>query len=363
MTQTAGATAEERPTRYREIEVRGKPFEMGRQIGETAREEILGFVAVGLERVNRTIPVSREKAYQLAASCIPYVEEYSPDLLDELRGMSEGAGVTLEDLMLLQVRNQLKPEHDAGCTSFSIGAPASASGRSMIGQNWDNDPALDPFTVVLTRRPEGKPALMNITQAGLIAYMGLSSAGMAVCLNTLPAHSREVGVPHYFTVRGICEATSLDGAVEAVRRAHRAIPANVMLASPEGPADLEVTVDEVRVLRDDGNSIVTHTNHCLHPELLAINQEFPELIQSYARKSRIDLLLNAAPGSLTLEHLKAALADHEGHPCSICRHPNDDPVLGFWRSVFSVIMEPEAGLMHVSRGNPCSAPYETYRLS
>jgi len=336
---------------------------MGRQIGEGAREEIRGFVAIGLERVNKTISISRERSLEIAASCIPYVKEYSPDLLDEMRGMSEGAGVALEDLMLLQVRNQLKPEDAGGCTSFAAGAPATANGQVMIGQNWDNDPALDPFTVVLTRRPEGRPALINITQAGLIAYMGLSEAGMAICLNTLPAPSRELGVPHYFTVRGIYEATSLEGAVEAVQRAPRAIPANIMLATPEGPADLEVTVDGVRVLRDEGTGIVTHTNHCLHPDLLDINGEFPELIQSYARKSRIDLLLSASTGSLTLEHLKGALADHEGHPGSICRHPNGDPVLGFWRSVFSIVMEPEAGLMHVTRGNPCSAPFETYRLT
>ena len=31
------------PTRYREIEVSGAPLEMGRQIGEAAREEIRGF--------------------------------------------------------------------------------------------------------------------------------------------------------------------------------------------------------------------------------------------------------------------------------------------------------------------------------
>ena len=83
-------------------------------------------------------------------------------------------------------------------------------------KNWDNDPELEPFTVVLTRRPVDKPAFMTITQAGLIAYIGFNAAGIGVCLNTLPAPARPFGVPHYFTVRGIYEADSLEGAVNAV---------------------------------------------------------------------------------------------------------------------------------------------------
>lgn len=348
-------------TRYREIEVSGTPFEMGRQIGEAAREEVRGFVEIALDRVNKTMPVSRQNALSVARGSLSYVASYAPHMLDELRGMAESSDTPLEDLMLLQVRNQLRPDGDAGCTSFSITSPAGQ--RAVVGQNWDNDPGLDPFTIVLTRRPAGKPALMNITQAGLIAYIGLSSAGIGLCLNTLPAPSRPLGVPHYFTVRAIYETDSLSDAVQAVRRATRAIPANIILATPQGPADLEVTVDHVHVLQGDGTGLVTHANHCEHPDLLPINDDFPELIQSGPRKMRIEKLFGEMKRPLALENLKAALCDHEHHPTSICRHPNDHPTTGYWATTFSVIIEPGEGLMHVSRGNPCERPYETYTLN
>ncbi len=350
------------PTRYREITVSGPPFALGCQLGEAAREEVRGFAAIALKRVNKTIRVSRAKAMELAAASLPYIEAYDPAMLEELRGVAHSSGVPLEELILLQIRNQLQPEKEAGCTSFAL-APQAAGQGSVVGQNWDNDPALDPFTVVLTRRPEGKPALMNVTQAGLIAYIGLNSEGLGLCMNTLPAPSRPLGVPHYFTVRGIYEATSLDGAVEAVSRAQRAIPANIIIASPQGPADLEVTVDQVHVLRDQGRGLVTHTNHCLHPELVPINDSFPELIQSGPRKQRIDHLLQAAGGPLGIETLKQALRDHQDYPHSICRHPNDHPTNGYWVSVFSVIIEADQGRMHLSRGNPCTQPYEVYSLN
>ena len=343
-------------TRYREIEVAGPPRELGRQIGEAARDEVRGFCAVALERVNKNVRISRDRAMKIATRCIEQAEAYSPDMVEELRGTAEAAGVTLDDLMLLQVRNQYRPEGEAGCTALSSGP--------VVAQNWDNDPALDPFTVVLTRRPEGKPALMTVTQAGLISYLGFNEKGIGACVNTLPAPSREVGVPHYFTLRGIYEADSLEGAAEAVRRAQqRAIPANIMLATPQGPADLEVTIDDVHILRPEVPGAISHSNHCIHPDLVHLSEALPELIQSKARRNRIEKLLVGCDRSPGLEDVKSMLRDHDDHPRSICRHPNDHPETGFWCTVFSVIIEATAGRMHVSRGTPCDRPYETYRLN
>ena len=372
------------PHRYTEIDVAGTPRELGRQLGEAAGEQIRGFCAIAMERVNRTVAITREAALDVARCSIPIAERYSPAMIDELRGTAEGARVSLEELMLLQVRNQLKPA-DAGCTSFSIGQPLRS--ERIVAQNWDADPALDEFTIVLTRRPVGKPAFMTITQAGLIAYIGFNSDGIGVCANTLPAPSRRLGVPHYFLLRGIYEASSLSGAIDAVKRAERAIPANIMMTTPQGPANLEVTLDAVHVLTGDGSGLVTHTNHCRHPDLVPINDSFPELIQSHSRQARIDRLLTSlsnvdrcdSAGGIrqivssgqsrmpnheaTVQQLQSALRDHDNHPRSICRHVNDDQPTGFWQTVFSVIIEPERSQMQITRGTPCSHPYEMYRMS
>lgn len=346
--------------RYPEIEVSGKPRDLGRQIGEATGDLIRGFCEVALQRVNQTLKVSRESAMVIVQDSIQRAESYAPDLMEELRGTAEAAKVPLADLMLLQVRNQLKAD-DSGCTSFSL-AKVKGLGR-VTCQNWDNDPYLDQFSLVLTRKPHGKPALTTITQAGLIAYVGFNSQGIGLCLNTLPAPSRRFGVPHYFTVREIFESDSLEGALSAVERAERAIPANIMLTTPQGPANLEVTIEQVYVLRDTGTGIVTHANHARHPDLVAINPVLPELIQSGSRQSRIDSLLQRPPGAdWSLEQVQSALRDHESHPRSICRHANNDPVTGFWQTVFSVIIAPEAKKMFISRGTPCDRGFEEYRL-
>ena len=350
--------------RYPEITVSGPPRELGRQIGEAAGDLVRGFCDIAMERVNKTAAVSRDQADEVAARCLDFTRDYNPALVEELQGTAEAARVPLMDLMLLQVRNQLTAEAEAGCTSVSMP-------RGVVAQNWDNDPELDPFTVVLTRHPDNRPSLTTLTQAGLIAYIGFNDSGLGACLNTLPAPTRLHGVPHYFTLRDLYEQTSLDDAVTSIDRAKRAIPANIILTTPQGPANLEVTVDEVHVLRPDEGHRLTHTNHCLHPKLVRINERFPELIQSYSRKQRVDTLVPDSTADSTddddgtpvdLEPIKAALRDHDGHPRSICRHPNDDPETGFWTTVFSVIIEADQRRMHVTRGTPCDREYETYSM-
>ena len=251
-------------------------------------------------------------------------------MVEELRGMAEAARVSIEDIMFLQVRNQLQPDSDAGCTSLALAADGRQRTSGLVAQNWDNDPA---FAAADHRAhpSSGREARLDDSHpGGLIAYIGFNEAGIGVCLNTLPAPARSIGVPHYFTVRGIYEADSLDGAVQAVQRADRAIPANIMLATPQGPADLEVTLDDVHVLQDDAAGGVTHTNHCRHPELQGINGQFPELIQSHDRQRRMDGLLDLSHRQPGLDEVKQLLKDHDGYPRSICRHPNEDTKTGFW---------------------------------
>lgn len=354
-------------TRFPVLEVSGSPREMGRQQGEAMRDELHGMIELVVDRINKGRPgrpaFTCEQGLAVAASSIGPAEAYAPHLVDELRGVAEAGGVSLEQVMLINVRNQIAIALEGACTSIAVEAGASAAATGMVGQNWDNDPATDPFSLVLTRRPSSGPAHMTFTQPGVIGYMGLNEQGVGVCLNTLPAPASGRGVPWYFVVRSICEQASLDEIVMQVGRADRAISANAAMMTPDGAADLEITADAVRVLRANDRGALVHTNHCLHPDLAPINDDYPELIQSGPRLGRSEALLSEIDGAVSFDDLKRILSDHDGFPRSICRHPNDDPETGFWRSVVSMIMEPSEGRMHLTRGNPCERPYEVYTLN
>ncbi len=360
-------TAPVKTSRFPVIEVVGSHREMGRQTGEATRDLLRELVEVVTDRINfgrsGHEQISNEKALEVARTSIAYAADYAPELMTEVEGIAEGAGLAVEQVMLVNVRNQVPAAVDGACTGVVIEPGRATSGTGFAGQNWDNDPAMDRFSVVLIRRPAGAPAHMNFTQPGIIGYMGLNEAGLGVVMNTLPAPAQGVGVPWYFLVRRMYLHASLGPVVEEVRRARRAIPANVALLTADGAADLEVTVDDVHVLRANARGALVHTNHCVHPDLVHVNDLFPELIQSVPRMSRAESLLRAHGDDVGVEHVKSLLSDHVDYPTSICRHENDHPGDGHWTSVISMIVEPSEGRMHLTRGNPCSNPYEVYSLN
>ena len=81
----------------------------------------------------------------------------------------------------------------------------------------------------------------------------------------------------------------------------------------------------------------------------------------HAKGVRYAVLVNDF-GKVSIDDMKSILSDRQGYPTSINRFPNDDPQTGWQRSVISVVMEPDAGQMHLSRGNPGDNPYELYEL-
>ena len=364
-----------RPTRFPEFAASGSPREMGHAIGEHFRDTIRGLSEVVVERFNRSAarPITRDEAGAVAAAAVPYAQAYLPDAVEELRATSRAAGLPFEHLMLINVRSMLAaPARSAaeGCTAVMVGSSASASGVGFAGQNWDNDPAMDPFSAVVVRRPAGKPAFMSWCQPGVIAYMGMSNAGFGVCMNALNGPSRRDGVGWYFLVRSIYEQTRLDDVVKKIGSARRAMSGNAALITPDGPVDLEITLDSVELLKSGPDGPMAHTNHCVHGRLVGYNERFADAIygQSFDRKARAEALLakaatlSATPGKISVEDAMAILSDREGYPTSINRYPNDDPSTGWQRSVVSMIVEPDAGRMHISRGNPGDNPYELYEL-
>lgn len=183
-------------------------------------------------------------------------------------------------------------------------------------------------------------------------------------MNALNGPSDTGGLPWYFFVRAILESNTTAEAIDVVESAPRALTANAAMITGEGPLNLEITPGSVESIKSNGNGVLVHTNHCVHPSLTSNNDDFPERIygQSFKRRERGQDILNdrLQDGTVSIEDAKALLSDHDGFPTSICRHPNNDSKTGWQRSVISIILEPDENRMHVSNGNPCENAYEIY---
>lgn len=345
-------------------EAQGSHRQLGRQHGAAARAHIRGF----LDYLAATLNLTRAQLQARALRFLPLFESSCPHLVDEVRGLSEGAGVPFAEALATQIRGELAEVGDGACTTFVVGGRGTTTGDVLIGQNSDVEPELEEFAYVLRLRPEGKPAVLMWTFGGMIGYHGLNSRGVAHFANSLgggPAW--RLALPHYPVKRLMLEQRSLGDVLEMLQSVRVCSSGNYVLCDGEGAiGDVELTAEGFVVQEDGGAGFLVHSNHFLCAPHACAASDAASVPDSFPRLDRIRQLIGSHFGRLSVETMQQVLADHDGSPTSICRHPHSGPdhssVSARGRTTASLIAEPAQGRLHVSRGNPCQTAYATYRL-
>ncbi|MFC7392196.1 C45 family autoproteolytic acyltransferase/hydolase [Scopulibacillus cellulosilyticus] len=347
--------------------VSGTAINRGREIGELARNQIIHNIDFYQRYFMNSYGISWESATARAKEYIPWIEKYDQEIMDEIKGISEGSEQNLIDIVALNVRSEII--NTDGCTSLAAVPQAARNNETLLGQNWDWNDGVKPGVIVLEIDQSPRPAILMATEAGIVGKIGMNSEGLGVCLNFLGTDDQTtMGVPVHIILRGILNSRTLSQATGQIGRLTRGTSANYLIAHREGEAlNIEATPDDYDVLYSM-NGWLIHTNHFIGPRHINIKDtariNFPD---THLRQGRASKLLSHANGQIDSETFKTILTDHIGHPDSICRHgelfPPDlgRPTVG--STVFSIIMNLSEGLMELSAGQPCSNPYKTYCFS
>ncbi len=342
------------PAKYPLYKARGTHRELGRQHGEQAARQIKAQVDMMFARQK----LSREQFRRLAAQFQPMFDRHCPHLLEEMRGLAEGAGVAFEDAMACSIRGELSSARAEGCTAYVIGRRGSAEREILAGQNSDMGSDSIPLAYMLHLQPERKPEVLIWTFGGMLGYHGMNSAGVAHFSNALGGGPRsQFGMPEYVYERMMLECSSLEQVMDLLRKMPLASNENFILCDGQGNiADVEATATGPEILRDQGAGYLVHTNHFLCQRYASAENFKRSLADSFPRLDRIDSLIKSRYGSINVDDIKQFLSDHSGYPTSICRHD------GGMRTVASLISEPARRRMHVALGNPCQHRYVTYSM-
>ena len=349
---------------YPLFEAQGEPRDLGRQHGEQAREHIRSY----LEFLAKSLQLTREQLRQRALRFLPLFESQCPELLIEAAGLAEGATLVLADALVVQLRGELTQVGDGACTTFAIPARGTGTGGTLIGQTSDNPPELEQFGYVLRLRPTNKPAVLMWTFGGMLGYHGINEHGVSHFANALGGGpSWKFSLSHYPLKRLILEQRSLRDVLQLMREFPVCSNGNYMLADGSGAIlDVELTSDGPFVPELQERFLV-HSNHYLCSELACDANWQHSLKDSFPRLDRMRALIDGKFGSITLADMQQFLADHDGHPVSICRHSHagpEGPMLGpSGKTVAALIAEPEQRRLHVALGNPCENPLVTYSLA
>ncbi len=355
------------------IAASGTPLARGRAYGSLARDQVLRCVERYREAFLHRAGLDWTVALAYARRFLPDIAAFSPAILEEMRGIADGAGVPFEAVLALNCRSELMfsaasgGEVPAECTSFAVAPEASAAGHMLLGQNWDWVPFAREVCVLLEVRRKDGPDYATVVEAGMVAKIGFNAAGVGLCTNTLVS-ARDAGrrgVPYHVMLRALLDATSVDAAGRILASAERAISANYLVADSTGAAaNFETTsggADAVRTTRPE-RGLLAHANHFLAPEFAAVDSYVARSPHSLTRLEGMQAGL-AGAGPLSVERLQEILRDHRHAPNGICSHP--DPAahpLYARTTVASVVADLTSGEAWLTAGPPCGQPYEHYRL-
>jgi len=358
----------------------GSPHDRGYAHGEAFADEIAANVDRYLDYFS-SYGVDEDTAREQAADLAPLIAEKNERYYEEMEGVAAGSDLPLEDVTIVNVRHTIvysafsedisgtpeaEPAPTDGCTSFGVLPGRSASGHTLVGQNWDWLKSIDAF--LMDARPEEGPNFLTLTEAGMVGgKFGMNEHGIGYVVNglTTPDDGADLSrKPSHVRGREILTADRMDRAIEPIISEKRPCSRNYMVGHRAGEiVNIETGPDAVSYRYPDDSStpgVLTHANHFEDRD--TFTSEFEQMVPSTLCRGMRMRRLFSQLDTVAESDLKEILRDHFDKPTSVCSHELiDDDYPSITKA--SIIMDLEEGRMLAARGPPCEHEYVAHDVA
>ena len=344
----------------RQIEVSGDCYQRGVQIGRQLQDAILTNYKNQQEFYRCSENFDYQKWEQLCQRYVPAMQRWTPEVLEELKGMAQGAQLPFQTVLALATAYEKSFGRDCPpekCTSFFV-TGAATGGRTIAGQT--NDENLREWRherdVVIHHKGNDGSEILTYTHPGVPAYMGLNNRGLTVLWTYIDNGKTGDGVPTSAIIRHLLSLSSIEEAVRFLEEVPHDIPNQFGLADKNGKlACVECFPNRVYTVWEKESFV--HTNHNVYA------LEEPDCTTGKTTRDRLAImreLIARHHGEIDVETAKEFLASHEKGTHSICVHPNSERP--FSKTLAVMVFDVDEGVMHIAFGNPCEVPYQTYHF-
>lgn len=341
-----------------EVKLTGVPYLRGKQYGIAVKERVHKYLSEGFFRINwiRHTSLSESQASEHLDAYLDVLNERLSDQLLELEGFSAGAEITLHQAVALQYRRELigvnaeasAARAEGDCTAFAV----SKNGTFILGQTIDQDGLISDMGLVLRIMPANlsEPEILMYSFVGLLAYLGINSSGVGVCINLLTTNVVSPGVSPYLLVREILNCHSAEEAVGRIKDLPKSSARAFTIVDQHGVTCCEFSTNQFRSWRPRHDFY--RANHFLNEDLLAEDR-----LNIFSKNGSIKRQKIIADGMQACEASVEAsfklFADHSLFPVGLCAHGEGD----YRRpdTVAAALLYPGDGIMWVCQGHPCEA--------
>lgn len=325
----------------------------GQHYGRTAQTRIAHSVKA-YRALFENCGLSWAQACLKARAFEPIMTELDPHSVQELHGIAQGSGFDFESILALNCRSELLsadflntsqqestkpslPDFNE-CTSVAVQPKASAANETWLAQNWDWMGGQRDALVLL----EGCGAagrFMTLTEAGMLAKIGLNEAGFAVGLNIIRSVNDGLrpGIAVHWLLRHLLGCTSVEQAHATIDRMASQYgfggSSNIICADASGAVasfELCATMGKANGfgrIEPASDGIVRHTNHFLADHLRPFQAEAARSLSTDWRLQSAQTLIGSqAPIDLDVlcKFLRNDAGGDQGdNPLlAICRSPD-----------------------------------------
>jgi isopenicillin-N N-acyltransferase-like protein len=353
------------------VELSGSPYERGRQHGKQLRLQIAKALELwkeDLRNESKMDPDSVIKRFLAETDFTPAIKKWTPDLLDEVKGIAEGSGQSFETIFASQLGDEMYVFLDkrAATHCSAMGVAKSGGHPAYVAQNMDIEAFWDGFQVVLhIAGNESIPEQFVFTTPGLIGLNGINNRSIAIVCNALmQLRASSDGLPQAFIIRGVLAQTNGNEALKFLRNIKHASGQNYIIGIRDHVYDFEASASKVVEFRTvpDG-SVVYHTNHRLVNDDLKpfLSAAAGNIVNSETRFASVQRHLAKPASAIDEEVIKETLRSKDSESYPVCRTLK--PGAHFFTFGATIMTLSEAPSLEATMGPPDVNPFVGFEFS
>ncbi|GEB59456.1 C45 family autoproteolytic acyltransferase/hydolase [Streptomyces gardneri] len=341
------------------------PRRRGEDRGRQAREGITRAWKV-YEELFATVAAAGGRTLDVPALALRTVDAtraWAPELVEEMEGVAEGAGLPFLTIAALNARTEILAE---------AGAPRSGECSTLVrtgdarttagGQCWDWHEELADAWHLQTVTGDTR-GFAGITEHGILGKIGINDAGVGVLFNIL-GHTGDAatGVPVHLVARQVLGAAgSFAEAVALLTAAPVSASTVITVVTADRAASVELAPGGSAVVSPDDRGWLVRTNHFLDPALAAGELRGRREPETYDRHRLLTARVRERSGPLGPDALVRLLAAHRDDGAEVCCHaPAEGTLGGRWATLATVAVDPTERSLLVHDGGPCTAAPSTW---
>lgn len=344
---------------HQETAAAGTSQEVGRELGKRFAVEI-GQTVSEYDQFFTARKVERNTRLRIVAEVSEQTRAWAPHLYEEMSGVAEGAGVSLDEIMILNARTEIlaaaPTPADAECSTAAL-VPSSGAAPHTV-QTWDWIVELNQELLVRQYVAASGQRVVTFSEFGQLGKIGVNSSGLGLHFNILThtSDASQSGVPVHVVARRILdEARTVDDAIRIADSAPLAASTVVTVVSagnapgqPGEAASIELSPSGTAAIHAVPDKPLIHTNHFVDPELASGESPVPVSMthERYACANDIagTVMQIADP------YDRAAAFTAPQHPVDV----KTDTQASWDRQLHTkatIVLDLEAGALHFSRGS------------